>query len=115
MGPTMPSGKPSDLLSLLHTQAHRAHHWVHYSKAAKGSKRREPQKSLNISGFYHFIITLQANFIILITVTEEKPEQLTTPEIEVCHRKKDSHDSQAIGSPHRVFSPGRRSASLTFS
>lgn len=46
-----------------------------------GSHRR----SLNILGFYHFIIILQANFILLITITEEKPEQLTTPEIEVCH------------------------------
>lgn len=71
--------------------------------------RRESQK---VSNYFRFFT---ANFAFLINITKEKPEQLTAPKTKVCHKyRKRLVMTPELWSPHGVFSPRRRSASLTF-
>lgn len=72
-GATTASSHPSNLLALLHTQAHTDYHQYYYSKGAKGNKRSSSQR---VSEYFRF---LKANFILLIPITlNKKPKQLTS-------------------------------------
>lgn len=90
-GATIASGHPSNLLALLPTQHTRPSTNSTTVKRQKEIRGGSHKRSPNILEFPKSI------FIILISMSKEKPKQLTTPEIEVCHK----HRKRSVMIPKR--------------